>query len=300
MEVSTPESMKLWERGRKLGAGGYGFVCLAHPLAGHPLFLPDSSLQIVMAVKSAKYTSSSSLIRERNLFKKFKDCPHIIRYLGCDCTYEEDERFRNIFMQYAAGGSLHDRIKSAASRGTRISEIEAREVTECVLHGLRFIHSKGYVHCDIKTDNILIVKGKAKIGDLGLTIKPGKYPGKIIGTRNYMAPESFKSGDYTSKADIWGLGCCLFEMITGVKIWRHMKEDEIHKIIERSRMSDKAQLFWRKCMVEDPEQRWDAELLLQHPFIVDHPPSPLSTGKQVCKIMPTSSTTVCQYKAEEA
>ncbi|XP_047320752.1 mitogen-activated protein kinase kinase kinase 20-like [Impatiens glandulifera] len=270
MEESSPESMKLWERGRKLGAGGYGFVYLARPLAGHPLLLSDPLLEI-MAVKSAKYTSSSTLRRESHLLKKFSDCPYIIRYLGCDSTVEEDETFRNIFMEYAPGGSLHDRIKSAAYRGTRISEIEAREVTECVLHGLRFIHSKGYVHCDIKTDNILIVKGKAKIGDLGLTIKVGKYPGKIIGTSNYMAPESIQSGEYMSSVDIWGLGCCLFEMITGVKKWRHMNEDEIQGIIERSRMSNKAQLFWRKCIVEDPKKRWDAKMLLQHPFIVDRP-----------------------------
>ncbi|KAL6223202.1 hypothetical protein ACLB2K_006591 [Fragaria x ananassa] len=73
--------------------------------------------------------------------------------------------------EFAAGGTIRDRIENSA-----LSECEFKEFTKFVLSGLQCIHDKGYVHCDIKPDNILLVHDMdspvdfvAKIGDFGLT-----------------------------------------------------------------------------------------------------------------------------------
>ncbi|XP_047319558.1 mitogen-activated protein kinase kinase kinase 20-like [Impatiens glandulifera] len=218
MEVSAPpKSIKIWERGKMIGAGGYGRVYLARILPSHPLFLLYP--YFLMAVKSAEYSQSSSLHHERYLFNKFRDCPHIIRFLGYDFSFEKDQILSNIFLEYASGGSLRHRIKVIA----RIDEIEARSYTKSILCGLRCIHARGYVHCDINASNILLVHGQAKIADLGLMRKVGKFQGKFIGTREYMPPESIESGEYGTSTDIWGLGCIVFEMLTekdgNMRIW---------------------------------------------------------------------------------
>ena len=92
--------MSLWERLEKLGEGSFGVVSLGRPLKGHSLY---PSVQ-VMAVKSAEYPNSSSLLYERDLLLKFKDCPHIIGCLGYDFIVEGNKSFTNIFLEYASGG----------------------------------------------------------------------------------------------------------------------------------------------------------------------------------------------------
>lgn len=86
-----------------------------------------------------------------------------------------------------------------------------------IVEGLEYLHCKDLIHRDIKGDNILVKSnGTVKIGDIGSTRKIQSEKVKsFVGTGCWMAPEVIKGVNYDQSADIWSLGCTVFEMLTG-------------------------------------------------------------------------------------
>jgi serine/threonine protein kinase len=79
---------------------------------------------------------------------------------------------------------------------------------------LRYLHSCGFLHLDLKPSNVIVEAGRAKLIDLSLARPPGRAePG--IGTWHYLAPEQAMGAPLGAPADVWGLGCVLFETATG-------------------------------------------------------------------------------------
>lgn len=100
----------------------------------------------------------------------------------------------------------------------------ARDIIKLCAEGLEHLHSKGWIHCDVKPDNFLLDDtGVAKLIDFSIAEKPKKgigalfagKPKKIRGTRSYMAPEQIRRQKLDHRADIYGLGCVLFELVAG-------------------------------------------------------------------------------------
>ena len=97
-------------------------------------------------------------------------------------------------------------------------------IRQCVL-GLKEMHDKGWVHCDVKPDNSLADdKGLVKLIDfsIGRKVKAGGLAGlfggktkAIQGTRSYMAPEQIRQKTPDARTDIYGLGCMIFELMSG-------------------------------------------------------------------------------------
>ena len=97
-------------------------------------------------------------------------------------------------------------------------------IRQCVL-GLKEMHDKGWAHCDVKPDNFLADNdGVVKLIDfsIGRKIKSGGLAGlfggrpkAIQGTRSYMAPEQIRQKNPDARTDIYGLGCMIFELMSG-------------------------------------------------------------------------------------
>ena len=116
----------------------------------------------------------------------------VIQTYGSDITTNnKGDIIYNLFMEFASLGSLTDSIIANPSA---FSDKLVRLCTESILIGLRDIHGHGFVHCDIKPDNILFVKTeagyKAKVADFGLAkrrnVKSGS-PG-VRGTSWFYSP----------------------------------------------------------------------------------------------------------------
>ena len=126
-------------------------------------------------------------------------------------------------MEYCPGGTLHDFIQTHGS----LSPSQVRTLMEQMLEALKYLAEKRVVHRDIKTANILIVReGMYKLCDFGSAcvlsnrsrdtiINDGQY----IGTAQYIAPESGR-GMQRGRSDVWSLGCCFYEAVTGQEPWR--------------------------------------------------------------------------------
>ncbi|KAL8473089.1 hypothetical protein ACS0TY_029404 [Phlomoides rotata] len=262
-----------WTRRERLGCGSFAQVNLAVPKSG------SLSLPPLMAVKSCEVSLSSSLVNEKSVLEELKECPEIIRCFGERFSCEKGQKLYNVLLEYAPGGSLADKLR--VSGGQRLPELETRFYTNALLKGLRYIHKFGYVHCDIKLQNILLCSdGAVKIADFGLAKRDGRNNGgcEVRGTPMYMSPEMVSGGEQGPPADIWALGCVVAEMVSGSPAWRCSDVaallmrigvgDEVPEI--PGVLSEEGRDFVRKCFVKDPRERWTAEMLLNHPFVRDH------------------------------
>lgn len=269
-----------WTRGQTLGAGGFGFVSMAeiHRDSGDDLNIPA-----VVAVKSAKASKAKSLTKEKELLEKFRSCPCILHCFGDQLTTENGEHLYNILLEYAPGGCLSDLIHAAAGRGLLEAVVShhARSIATALAH----IHKLGYVHCDVKPQNVLLVGGDSKLADFGSCRRIGEIDGDdknqgFRGTVLYAAPESIARDEYSPESDVWALGCTVLHMLTGKAPWKLGKEaaakdvlmmigcsKEIPAIPTGKKISEEAKDFLRRCFVKDPTARWKAASLLDHPFL---------------------------------
>jgi serine/threonine-protein kinase len=100
---------------------------------------------------------------------------------------------------------------------------DALRIAFDVAEALAYAHSRGVLHRDVKPENILLAGGRALLADFGLAraIGAADYQrltatGIIVGTAYYMSPEQLlESRDLDQRTDIYGLGCILYEMLTG-------------------------------------------------------------------------------------
>ncbi|KAM7520466.1 hypothetical protein LguiB_019428 [Lonicera macranthoides] len=268
-----------WIRGDPIGQGSFATVNLAIPTSQNPQFSQ------LMAVKSCSASHSASLMNEKFILDELKDFPQIITCFGDGFSFEKGEKLYNLILEYANGGSISDKLKNRGSH--RLPESEIRRYTNSILRGLQCIHQNGFVHCDIKLQNVLLFENgndyTAKIADFGLAKRAGVKDSEfeLRGTPLYMSPEMVAGGEQESPADIWALGCVVAEMVTGDPAWRCRKETDICGLLMRigvgqevpeipGKLSEEGKDFLGKCFVKDPRKRWTAEMLLKHPFVADH------------------------------
>jgi serine/threonine-protein kinase len=111
-------------------------------------------------------------------------------------------------MELFDGKSLED--------GPPLSLVDILLVFRMVAGGLNAMHQQGYIHCDIKPNNILLNKaGVIKIIDLGQSCRIGTTKQRIQGTPDYIAPEQVKRKPLGPKTDIFNLGATMYWALTG-------------------------------------------------------------------------------------
>ncbi|KAI8073131.1 kinase-like domain-containing protein [Gongronella butleri] len=98
-----------------------------------------------------------------------------------------------------------------------LPEEHALYVTREILKALVFLHSKGYIHRDIKCENLLVGwHGEIKLADFGLATRTHRRNRERLGTSKWMAPEVIREQVYNEKIDLWSLGITTIEMMDRV------------------------------------------------------------------------------------
>lgn len=114
-------------------------------------------------------------------------------------------------------------LRSQLSTDEHGAQARLRKLIESTAMALGHMHEKGWVHKDIKPENILISKSsEVKVIDFGLAVPVAKGIGKLFGkpktvqgTRSYIAPETIKKLPLGPEADVYSLGITIFEILTG-------------------------------------------------------------------------------------
>ncbi|MEU8544362.1 Stk1 family PASTA domain-containing Ser/Thr kinase [Streptomyces sp. NPDC048717] len=146
-----------------------------------------------------------------------------------------DGAYVYLAMEYVAGCTLRDVLRERGALRPRA----ALDVLEPVLAALGAAHRAGFVHRDMKPENVLIGDdGRVKVADFGLVRAVGSVTdttGSVLGTVSYLAPEQIEDGSADTRADVYACGVVLYEMLTGAKpytgdtpaqiLYQHLRTD---------------------------------------------------------------------------
>jgi serine/threonine-protein kinase len=169
--------------------------------------------------------------------------------------------------KFITGGSLEDRIKRDGRLGLR----DALDLCTQIADGLDALHAVGLIHRDVKPGNVLLdgSSGHAYITDFGL-MKDREAsvltrPGQALGSMDYMAPEQIRGEEVTPQADIYALGCLMFECLAGHPpfadrqgmriLWAHLQEEPPDLCTERSDLPPDVGWAVTRALEKEPEKR---------------------------------------------
>lgn len=204
-----PTSLGKYKIIDKLGRGGMSILYKAeHPTLGTPVVVKKLMLKGDPAHRE-RFRREASLmmdLRHENVVGVF--------------DHFKEGSGHYLVMEFVDGHSLAELL----AREGALSPEEAMWLTGKVASALAHIHSHGVVHRDIKPSNILISNdGTVKLADFGIAFTPGggadiTSEGTALGTPSFMAPEQLEDArGADERSDIWSLGVCFFELITGRK-----------------------------------------------------------------------------------
>ncbi|XP_019236385.1 PREDICTED: cytokinesis protein sepH-like [Nicotiana attenuata] len=173
-------------------------------------------------------------------------------------------------------GRILDALKGSPYSKTMVEEIEVAYYAFQLLTGISHVHRKGFIHCDLKSSNILVFP--TVDDEYDSTVDKTKHiPTGIEAPTSVVIIEGLCSvahGIHGKAVDIWALGCIVVEMITGRRLWLcHKNSDDLDfKITHEepvipSNVSNICKDFLVKCFEKDHNWRWTADMLLNHPFI---------------------------------
>jgi eukaryotic-like serine/threonine-protein kinase len=210
---------------RRIGQGGMSTVYLSYEVGSESLVavkllgehLADSSEFVTRFYREARL---SRLLSHHNLVR------------GLAAGYDSVARRHYLILEYIDGPTAH----TVLNRLGRFPVEVAVKVGIDIARALEFLHSRHYIHRDIKPDNILLhPDGMAKLADLGLTkrLKDDEQltsTNQAVGTSFYMSYEQALHADLVDgRSDIFSLGATLYHMMTGVVPFPGATHEEINR-----------------------------------------------------------------------
>ncbi|XP_015108506.1 serine/threonine-protein kinase GA29083 [Diachasma alloeum] len=203
--------------------------------------------------------------------------PNIISLIGEQET--SDQLF--LVMELVKGGDLFDAIAAV----TKFTEAEASVMIGHLTSALAYLHSHYIVHRDVKPENLLVeMEGShvrcLKLGDFGLAQVVREPLYTVCGTPTYVAPEILAETGYGLKIDVWAAGVILYILLCGFPPFVSLDNDQ-EELFERilsgqyeftppywDPISDSAKQLISNMLQAQPELRFSAEDVLDHPWLV--------------------------------
>lgn len=195
----------------RIGAGGMGTVYRArHEIVGR-----DVAIKFLAPELALDATSRSRFLREAKAANRINH-EHIIDITDYG---ETQDGLVYLVMEFLDGRPLGDAIDEG-----RFPAFRAVDVARQIAYALARAHELDVIHRDIKPDNVYLLERPGggdfvKLLDFGLAKMKGEIrltaSGAVFGTPEYMAPEQARGKPLTGKADLYALGCVLYEMLTG-------------------------------------------------------------------------------------
>ncbi|WP_243854747.1 Stk1 family PASTA domain-containing Ser/Thr kinase [Canibacter zhoujuaniae] len=248
----------------RIARGGMGMVYLADDLrlgrrvavkAMHAHLVDDDSF----LRRFEKEAQAAARLNDQNVVNVFD------QGLDGDVPY--------LVMEYVPGITLRELLKQQK----RLTAAQAIEISEAVLSGLSAAHQAGFIHRDVKPENVFLADdGRIKIGDFGLAraANNNTTTGQaLLGTIAYLSPELVTRGVGDTRTDVYAFGIMLYEMLTGVQPFRgeqavqvaymHAHQDVPKPSLISREASPELDELVRWTTARDPEKRpRDATIVL--------------------------------------
>jgi serine/threonine protein kinase len=256
--LSTPTSGKFgrFEIQAEMGRGAMGVVYQAmHPGLGVP---------VAIKVLSEEYSRDESF---RTRFQREATMVAGLNHPGIVRIYDFDSDAGSLFivMELVEGHSLRYWL----SESGRFKVDVSLDLIQQALSAVGAAHHHGVVHRDLKPDNILVTtQGKTKILDFGISRVVTEAhrltaTGSMVGTPAYMSPEQVRGDEVDHRADIYALGCILYELMHGDPPFIGSIPSILHAhVFEQPRPStaipEKFMQIIYKAMAKDREQRFQS------------------------------------------
>jgi YVTN family beta-propeller protein len=240
-----------------IGRGGMGEVYRAH----------DARLDRNVALKilAPRYADDDGfrerLLRESRLAASL-DHSNVVP------VYDAGEAEAGFYlaMRYVDGADL----RAVLRREGALAPARALEIASQVAGALDAAHAKGLVHRDVKPSNVLIdERGHCYLADFGLTQSASDRgqatDGSLLGTVDYVAPEQIRGDEVAGGADVYALGCMLFECLTGegpfrrpsevATLYAHLEEDPPPASARHSALPAAIDTVFARALAKEPDER---------------------------------------------
>ena len=256
--------LSFYKYGRVIGRGAFGKVNIGlNILTGRIVAIKSFNKKNII-----NEASKNKILYETNLMRGLCH-PSVTKILE---TFE-CEKYMLIIMEYISGGNLQNFVK----KRRKLCEKTAKILFRQIIQGIRYIHSRGIVHRDIKLENILLdLNNIIKICDFGVgkLIKPNTILKDQCGTPVYMAPEILKGNGYKGfPVDVWSAGVALYIMLSGTLPFNKDKDHDLeysilnNNIKEIKDISDEGNNLLKNILEKDPNKRYTCNQILEHPWL---------------------------------
>ena len=246
--------MNRFEFIRDLGEGTSGQVSLyREKLSGNFVAIKQIFKNVHKSISSSREIFSLNLMSGN---------PYIVKLLE---TFE-DSHTKYLVLEYCEDKNLREYFETRKFCKAYKSYI-------CdILRSIKYCHESGIIHRDLKLENFLVNKGIVKLGDFGSSrLIENQTILSMCGTPINMAPEMFTSTNYTSKVDIWALGCIVYEIITKThpfeaKNFSELEYKHKQKLNVKCFNEEEAE-FIKLCLKKDHSKRACIDSLIHSRFI---------------------------------
>ena len=260
--MATPtEVAGRYRVGRRLGAGGMSTVFLAM----------DSVLERPVAVKLlaehlAEDDDFVARFRREALAAARLQHPNIVQVF--DSGEDPGSHRHFIVMEYVEGPSGADLLRDQ----DQLEVEDAVAVVRDACHGLAYAHRAGVVHRDVKPGNLLLVEetGTTKLADFGIAKAAEQtritQVGSVLGTAAYLSPEQARGDEAGPPSDIYSLGVCAYQFLTGrlpheytslTELALKQQQEPVEPItVHRPEVPPELDRVIRVCLERDPADRY--------------------------------------------
>lgn len=216
---------------RPIGSGASGHVFLA---TAADSALRDGIPAGEYALKRISISMSEDVLKtaatEVKILEQLEPHENIVRYYE---HFFDDDNCVNIVMEYCGGGDLDSCLRSRAEQGQALTLCEIVFCAFQLIVAVKHLHAQGILHRDLKPANIFVCSTKEpgvaggvdgrdsmrqcclKVADFGIARvleRTSSVARTVVGTPFYIAPEQCNGEPYATAADMWALGCILYEL----------------------------------------------------------------------------------------
>ncbi|XP_030259793.1 serine/threonine-protein kinase PLK3 [Sparus aurata] len=261
--VTDSKTGRSYTKGKLLGKGGFARCYEMTDLSTNKMY----AVKVIPQSRVSKPHQRDKITNEIELHKTLSH-KHVVKF----SHHFEDQENIYIFLELCSRKSLAHIWKARHT----LTEPEVRYYLKQIISGLKYLHSRGILHRDLKLGNFFVNENmELRLGDFGLAAKLETVEQRkktICGTPNYLAPEVLNRQGHGTESDVWSLGCVMYTLMCGNPPFETLDLKETYKCIKEVRynlpssLSPAAQKLISGILQKNPSDRLSLDQILNHEF----------------------------------